>query len=251
MKPAAENVGGIAPRAFLIVAVAANAGIAVAKIIVYTITGSASMLAESIHSMADTCNELLMMWGGRRASRPADAAFSFGYARERYFWSFIVAVLLFTLGGLYSILDGAAKLGDAHEVVNPHWAIAVIFVAAILEGSSLRVAIKIARPHVGKDGWWQFIRTTKSPEAPVVLLEDTAALIGLTLAFFRARSDDTYRRSDVRRDGQHRHRVVTHRRRWRSRHRDEGPPDWGIRLRADVASDSGRARRSAGDPPDC
>lgn len=171
------------PQRFLLAAIAANAGIAVAKAVAFAFTGSAAMLAESIHSVADTFNELLMMWGGRQARRPADDAFSFGYARERYFWSFIVAVMLFALGGLYSIREGIGKIHESHEVTNPEWAIGVILVAAVLEGASLRSVIGASRPAIGHGGVWRFIRATKSPEAPVVLLEDSAALVGLALAF--------------------------------------------------------------------
>jgi cation diffusion facilitator family transporter len=170
------------PR-FLLAAVGANAGIALAKAVAFAFTGSAAMLAEAIHSVADTFNELLMMWGGRQARRPADDAFSFGYARERYFWSFIVAVLLFALGGLYSIREGISKIHGGHEVTNQEWAIGVILIAAVLEGASLRSVIGASRSAIGRGGVWRFIRATKSPEAPVVLLEDSAALVGLALAF--------------------------------------------------------------------
>ena len=160
----------------------ANAGIALAKFIAYLVTGSASMLVESIHSVADTSNQGLLLLGSKRARRIADDQHQFGYGRERYFWSFVVAMVLFTLGGLYSIYEGVTKIRDPHELTSIGWAIGVLLVAIVLETFSFRTAISEARKVKGTRGWWQYIRTSRSPELPVVLLEDAGALFGLMFA---------------------------------------------------------------------
>ena len=166
----------------IIAAMVANAGIAVAKFVAYVVTGSASMLAESIHSVADTSNQGLVLLGGKRARKVADDQYQFGYGRERYFWSFVVAMVLFTLGGLFSIYEGVSKLLDPHELTSIGWAIGVLIVAIALETWSFRTAIVESRKVKGERGWWDYIRTSRSPELPVVLLEDAGALIGLFLA---------------------------------------------------------------------
>lgn len=166
----------------IIAAMLANAGIALAKFIAYLVTGSASMLAESIHSVADTSNQGLLLLGSKRARRIADDQHQFGYGRERYFWSFVVAMVLFTLGGLYSIYEGVTKIRDPHELTSIGWAIGVLLVAIVLETFSFRTAITEAGKVKGTRGWWQYIRTSRSPELPVVLLEDAGALFGLMFA---------------------------------------------------------------------
>jgi cation diffusion facilitator family transporter len=166
----------------IIAAMLANAGIAVAKFVAYVVTGSASMLAESIHSVADTSNQGLLLLGGKRARKVADDQYQFGYGRERYFWSFVVAMVLFTLGGLYSIYEGVTKLLDPHELTSIGWAIGVLLVAIVLESFSFRTAIVEARKVKGERGWWDYIRSSRAPELPVVLLEDAGALFGLFLA---------------------------------------------------------------------
>jgi cation diffusion facilitator family transporter len=166
----------------IIAAMLANAGIAVAKFVAYVVTGSASMLAESIHSVADTCNQGLLLLGGKRARRVANNQYQFGYGRERYFWSFVVAMVLFTLGGLFSIYEGVSKLIDPHELTSIGWAIGVLVVAIALESWSFRTAIVESRKVKGERGWWEYIHTSRAPELPVVLLEDAGALIGLFLA---------------------------------------------------------------------
>lgn len=166
----------------IIAAMLANLGIAVAKFVAYLVTGSASMLAESIHSVADTSNQGLLILGRKRADRVADDQHQFGYGRERYFWSFVVAMVLFALGGVFSIFEGVEKLSDPHEVESLGWAIGVIALGILLEGYSFRTAVSEADKVRGSRGWWQFIRTSRSPELPVVLLEDSGALIGLTIA---------------------------------------------------------------------
>lgn len=160
----------------------ANAGIAVAKFVAYVVTGSASMLAEAIHSVADTSNQGLLLLGGKRAKLVADDKHQFGYGRERYFWSFVVAMVLFALGGIYSIYEGIQKIRHPHELESLGWAIGVLLMSIVLEGFSFRTAIIEANKVRGGDSWWRYIRKSRSPELPVVLLEDAGALIGLVLA---------------------------------------------------------------------
>ncbi len=166
----------------ILAAMFANGGIAVAKFVAWIFTGSASMLAESIHSVADTSNQGLLLLGSKRARRDADDRHQFGYGRERYFWSFVVAMVLFTLGGGFSVYEGIDKILHPHEVSSLQWAIGVLALGILLEGYSFRTAIVQARPLLHGRTWWQFIRTSRSPELPVVLLEDAGALIGLVLA---------------------------------------------------------------------
>jgi cation diffusion facilitator family transporter len=166
----------------IVAAMVANAGIALAKFIAYLVTSSASMLAESIHSVADTSNQGLLLLGGKRARRVADEEHQFGYGRERYFWSFVVALVLFSLGGLYSIFEGVNKILHPHELTSIGWAIGVLVVALGLETFSFRTAIVEARKVKGEKSWWDYVRGSRSPELPVVLLEDAGALLGLILA---------------------------------------------------------------------
>jgi cation diffusion facilitator family transporter len=160
----------------------ANLGIAVMKFVGFAVTGSGAMLAEAVHSVADTGNQCLLLLGGHRAKRLADVDHPFGYGRERYFWAFVVSVLLFTLGGVFSIFDGVEKLRNPHELESVEWAIGILLGAMVLEGFSFRTAIRSTRHVKGSVGWWRFIRTAKTPELPVVLLEDLAALLGLSIA---------------------------------------------------------------------
>jgi cation diffusion facilitator family transporter len=167
----------------ILAAMFANGGIAIAKFVAYLFTSSSSMLAESIHSVADTSNQALLLLGSRQAKKHATAEHPFGYGRERYFWSFVVALVLFTLGGLFAIYEGWHKLGEeGHGVSNVGWAIGVLVLGIVLEGASFRTAIKESRPLKGRSSWWEFIRHARSPELPVVLLEDLGALTGLVLA---------------------------------------------------------------------
>jgi len=166
----------------IIAALVANLGIALAKLAGFVVTGATSLLAESIHSVADSANQVLLLVGGRRASRPPDAAHQFGYGRERYFWAFVVAIVLFLLGGLFSLFEGVEKLRHPHEIQDLGWAIGILAVALGLESLSLRTAVHEAIPVKGRHGWVAFIRRTKHPELPVVLLEDLSALAGLVVA---------------------------------------------------------------------
>lgn len=167
----------------ILAALFANLGIAIAKFVAYLFTSSSSMLAESIHSVADTSNQALLLLGSRRANRHATAEHPFGYGRERYFWAFIVALVLFSLGGLFAIYEGWHKLNHAdHGVSNLEWAVGVLLLGIVLEGFSFHTAMKVSRPFKGTASWWSFIRHSRSPELPVVLLEDLGALTGLVLA---------------------------------------------------------------------
>jgi cation diffusion facilitator family transporter len=140
------------------------------------------MMAESIHSLADTGNQGLLFLGGARSKKPADVQHQFGYGAERYFWAFVVALVLFSLGAMFSMYEGVEKLLNPHEIESPAVAFVVLGLAVVLEGFSLRTAVHESRPHRGGLSWWQFIRRTKTPELPVVLLEDTGALFGLVFA---------------------------------------------------------------------
>jgi len=167
----------------IIAAFLANLGIAVSKFVGFAVTGSSSMLAEAIHSVADTGNQGLLLLGGRLARRKADEHFQFGFARERYFWSFIVALVLFSLGALFASYEGIEKIRHPHEIESPIWAFLILGVAIVLETTSFRVAIRESRPLKGQSDWWGFVRNSRVPELPVVLLEDLGALCGLILAF--------------------------------------------------------------------
>jgi cation diffusion facilitator family transporter len=166
----------------IIAALLANAGIAVSKFIGYAITGSSSMLAEAVHSVADTSNQGLLLLGQKRARRMATQAHPFGYGRDRYFYSFVVALLLFSLGSVFALYEGFHKLESHEPLTSPLIAIAILAVAIGLETLSFRTAIRESRPLKGNGTWWQFIRQAKTPELPVVLLEDAGALFGLILA---------------------------------------------------------------------
>jgi cation diffusion facilitator family transporter len=166
----------------IVAAAVANLGIAIAKFVGFAITGSSSMLAEGIHSVADTTNQGLLVFGGRRAARPPTPEHPFGFGRDRYFWAFIVALVLFSVGGAFAVYEGVEKLRHPHEMDSPMVAVVILVVAIALESYSLRTAVREARPARGNRSWAAYIRRSKSPELPVVLLEDLGALIGLVLA---------------------------------------------------------------------
>ena len=167
----------------VLAALAANLGIAIVKFIAFLVSGSTSMLAESVHSVADTGNQVLLLIGRGRSDRPASEEHPFGFGRERYFYGFVVAVMLFTVGAVFSVYEGVHKITNPEEIRSPLVPFIVLAISAVLEGFSLRTAIHEANEVRGRRSWGSFIRRTKSPELPVVLLEDTAALIGLGLAF--------------------------------------------------------------------
>ena len=160
----------------------ANLGIAISKFVAFGLTGAASMLAEAIHSVADTGNQGLLFLGGQRAQKAATRLHQFGYGRERYFWSFVVAVVLFSLGAMFALYEGINKLIHPHELESATIAFVVLGAAIVLEAFSLRTAVREARPARGERSWWTYIRTARLPELPVVLLEDVGALTGLVFA---------------------------------------------------------------------
>jgi cation diffusion facilitator family transporter len=166
----------------VVAALVANLGIAIAKFTGFVITGASSMLSEAIHSVADTGNQALLLLGGRRARRHASEDHPFGYGRERYFWAFVVAVVLFTLGSLFAIYEGVHKIRHPEPIDSPAVAISILVVAIVLEGFSFRTAVMESTRAKGKMGWWRFLRTAKAPELPVVLLEDAGAMVGLVVA---------------------------------------------------------------------
>jgi cation diffusion facilitator family transporter len=167
----------------ILAAFLANMGIALAKFVAWFFSGSASMLAEGIHSVADSGNQLLLMLGGRKARKAADSEHPFGYGRERYVYAFVVAIILFSVGGLFSLYEGVEKITHPHELENWWVPILVLLVAIVLESFSLRTAVKESN-HVRpkNQSWIAFVRRAKAPELPVVLLEDVAALTGLVFA---------------------------------------------------------------------
>ena len=169
-------------RRAIVAAFLANLGIALAKLVAFFFTGAASMLAESVHSLADTGNQALLLLGSKRAARTPTTDHPFGFGRERYFWAFVVALVLFSLGALFAIVEGIEKLLDPHELSSTEWALGVLVIAIGLEAFSLRTALHEASEIRGRQSWWRFIRGTKMPELPVVLLEDVGALIGLVFA---------------------------------------------------------------------
>ncbi|WP_018787576.1 cation diffusion facilitator family transporter [Micromonospora sp. CNB394] len=169
----------------IVAALAANLGIAVTKFIAFALTGSSSMLAESIHSVADSGNQGLLLLGGRRAKRQATPQHPFGYGRERYIYAFIVAIVLFSLGGLFALYEAYHKASDPHPIESWQWVpVAVLVAAIVMESFSFRTAIKESNLVRGNQTWVRFIRRAKAPELPVVLLEDLGALVGLVFALF-------------------------------------------------------------------
>lgn len=166
----------------IIAALLANLGIAITKFIAWAFSGASSMLAEAVHSLADSGNQLLLIAGSKRAKKAATAEHPFGYGRSRYVFAFIVSVVLFTVGGVFSIYEGIEKLSHPHELENVWLPILVLAIAIVMESFSLRTAV-IESNHVrGGKSWVEFVKRAKSPELPVVLLEDVAALLGLVFA---------------------------------------------------------------------
>ena len=163
-------------------ALGANLAIAAAKLVGFLITGSASLAAEAVHSFADSGNQVLLLVGSRRAKRDADERHPFGYGRERYFYAFAVAVVLFTLGALFAVYEGIDKIRHPHALETPAVAVAILVFALLAEGLSFRTAVREAAPQKGELGWLAYVRRATAPELPVVLLEDCAALLGLVLA---------------------------------------------------------------------
>jgi len=167
----------------IVAALLANLGIAATKFIAFAFSGASAMLAEAIHSLADSINQILLLVGGRKATRAADEKHPFGYGRERFVYAFVVSIILFSLGGLFAVYEGYQKLLHP-EPLEVWWLpMGVLTISIVLESFSLRTALREASPLRGGASWGKFIRHAKAPELPVVILEDTAALVGLVLAF--------------------------------------------------------------------
>ncbi|MEU3964666.1 cation diffusion facilitator family transporter [Streptomyces buecherae] len=166
----------------IVAALGANLAIAVAKFVAFAFSGSSSMLAEGVHSLADSGNQGLLLLGGKKAKREATPQHPFGYGRERYIYGFLVSIVLFTIGGVFALYEGYEKIKDPHEIEHWYWPVGVLVFAIIAETFSFRTAIKESNQVRGALSWSQFIRRAKAPELPVVLLEDLGALVGLVLA---------------------------------------------------------------------
>ncbi|CAL9435986.1 cation diffusion facilitator family transporter [Streptomyces sp. NPDC050585] len=166
----------------IVAALAANLAIAVSKFVAFLFSGSSSMLAESVHSLADSGNQGLLLLGGKKAQREATPQHPFGYGRERYIYAFLVSIVLFSVGGMFALYEGYEKIKHPHEIEAWYWPVGVLVFAIIAETFSFRTAIKESNEVRGKSSWKEFVRTAKAPELPVVLLEDLGALVGLILA---------------------------------------------------------------------
>ncbi|GGV38049.1 cation diffusion facilitator family transporter [Streptomyces spectabilis] len=166
----------------IVAALAANLAIAVAKFVAFLFSGSSSMLAESVHSVADSGNQGLLLLGGKKAQREATPQHPFGYGRERYIYAFLVSIVLFSVGGMFALYEGYEKIKHPHEIEHWYWPVGVLVFAIIAESFSFRTAIKESNTLRGNLSWKEFVRRAKAPELPVVLLEDLGALVGLVLA---------------------------------------------------------------------
>ena len=170
----------------IVAALSANLALAVLKFVAFVLTMSSSMLAEAIHSVADSGNQLLLLLGGKRAQRAASPEHPFGYGRERYIYAFIVSIVLFSVGGLFALFESWEKFQHPHAIEGDFWwvPLAVLLGAIVAESFSFRTAIHESNPLRGKQSWIKFIRNAKQPELPVILLEDFGALLGLVFALF-------------------------------------------------------------------
>lgn len=168
----------------VVAALAANLTIALFKFVAWLLTQSSSMLAEAIHSVADSGNQVLLLVGGKRSRRQASAEHPFGFGRERYIYAFIVSIILFSVGGLFALYEAYEKFKDPHGIEGRWWwvPLAVLVGAIIAEGLSFRTAIRESNHTRGPASWVQFVRRAKAPELPVILLEDLGALVGLFFA---------------------------------------------------------------------
>ncbi len=208
----------------IIAALLANLGIALAKFIAWALSGSASMLAEAIHSVADSGNQLLLLFGGRQAKRKADSQHPFGYGRERYIYAFLVSIILFSVGGLFSIYEGVEKITHPHELENLWIPLSVLAISIVLESFSLRTAVKESNHTRAKDeSWVAFVRHAKAPELPVVLLEDVGRPHRSDLRAVRRRALGDHGKPGLRRDRHAHDRHAARRHRDRARHRDQEP----------------------------
>ncbi len=168
----------------VIAALLANLGIAISKFVAFAFTGSSSMLSEAIHSVADSGNQVLLLVGNKRSKKAADAQHQFGYGRRRYVYGFIVAIVLFLVGGLFSLYEGFHKFQHPEDLSDAWIAFVVLGIAIVLEGFSFRTAVREANRARGKRSLFRFLRDARQPELPVILLEDLGALVGLIFALF-------------------------------------------------------------------
>lgn len=170
----------------VVAALSANLVIAVLKFVAYGLTRSSSMLAEAIHSVADSGNQVLLLVGGKRSRRQASPEHPFGYGRERYIYAFIVSIVLFSVGGLFALYEAYHKWQDPHPIEGPWWwvPLAVLLGSIVAESFSLRTGVRESNHVRARKSWVEFVRTAKAPELPVVLLEDVGALLGLVFALF-------------------------------------------------------------------
>ncbi|HEV8546263.1 MAG TPA: cation diffusion facilitator family transporter [Candidatus Limnocylindrales bacterium] len=166
----------------VVTALVANIAVAIAKLLAFAITGSSALLAESLHSLADSVNEVLLLVGARRSLRPADLRHPFGHGRYRYVYAFLVSLTVFWIGGVLAVLEGVSHLASREALVDPRWAFAVLAIGAALDGWSLRTTIRAGRSAKGVLSWRELVRVTKAPELIVVFLEDLGALIGIVIA---------------------------------------------------------------------
>jgi cation diffusion facilitator family transporter len=168
----------------ILAALGANVGIAISKVVAFLFTGSSAMLAEAVHSFADSSNQVLLLIGGRRANKPATEEHQFGYGPFRFLYAFIVAIVIFLAGGVFALYEAWEKFAEPHPLEQPVWAFAVLIISIGLEGFSLRTAVKESTARRGALSLPQFVKRTKAPELVVVVLEDFGALLGLVLALF-------------------------------------------------------------------
>ena len=167
----------------IVTALIANFTIAIAKFFGFVITSSSAMLAEAVHSLADTSNQALLLLGKKRSKKSPSDERPFGFGRERFFWAFVVSIVLFSLGSMYAVYEGIEKIRHPHEIESLWWALAILLFAMVMEAYAFQTAVKESRFYKGDHSWKSFIRRSRIPELPVVLLEDFGALMGLVFAF--------------------------------------------------------------------
>ena len=167
----------------IVTALIANFSISIAKFFGFVITSSSAMLAEAVHSLADTSNQALLLLGKKRSKKSPSAERPFGFGRERFFWAFVVSIVLFSLGSMYAVYEGIEKIRHPHEIESLWWALAILLFAMVMEAYAFQTAVKESRLYKGDHSWKSFIRRSRIPELPVVLLEDFGALMGLVFAF--------------------------------------------------------------------
>ena len=167
----------------IVTALIANFTISIAKFFGFIITSSSAMLAEAVHSLADTSNQALLLLGKKRSKKLPSAQRPFGFGRERFFWAFVVSLVLFSLGSMYAVYEGIEKIRHPHEIESLWWALVILLFAMVMEAYAFQTAVKESRFYKGDHSWKSFIRRSRIPELPVVLLEDFGALMGLVFAF--------------------------------------------------------------------